>query len=98
VTMSTRSVLIFVAVVAAAFGLLVWWLSRRRGKPESGLTIFLGIGGVYVGFWGVMKSVHWLYVPCVALILASYAIDFAARRRAVRRDPSADQGECSACE
>jgi hypothetical protein len=24
------------------------------GKPESGLTIFLGIGGVYVAFWGVM--------------------------------------------
>jgi hypothetical protein len=82
--MTTRSVLIFVAVFAAAFGLLVWWLSRRWGKPESGLTIFLGIAGVYVGFCGVMTSVHWLYVPCVALILASYAIDFTARRRSGR--------------
>jgi hypothetical protein len=42
---------------------------------------------------GVMTSVHWLYVPCVALILAAYAIDFAARRRSFRCDPSADQGE-----
>jgi drug/metabolite transporter (DMT)-like permease len=79
--MTTGSVLIFAAAFAAAFGLLVWWLSRRRGSPENGLTVFLGIAGVYVGFWGVMKSEHWLYVPCVALILASYAIDFAARRR-----------------
>jgi hypothetical protein len=31
--------------------MLAWWLSRRRSKPESGLTIFLGIAGVYVGFW-----------------------------------------------
>jgi CHASE2 domain-containing sensor protein len=79
--MTTGSVLIWAAVFAAAFGLLVWWLSRRRGTPESGLTIVLAAAGVYVGGWGVMKSVHWLYVSCVALILASYAIDYVARRR-----------------
>jgi len=45
---------------------------------------FLGIVGVYAGFWGVMKSEHWLYVPCVALMLASYAIDFAARAASVK--------------
>ena len=77
ITMTTGSVLIFAAVFAAAFGLLVWWLSRRRGKPEKALTIFLGIAGVCVGFWGVMTSLHRLYIPCVALILASYAYDFA---------------------
>ena len=93
--MTTRSVLIFAAVFAAAFGLLVWWMSRRRGKPESGLTIFLGIAGVYVGFWGVMKSAHWLYVPCVAMILSSYAIDFAARRRAAHRDQCSGEGDSS---
>jgi predicted PurR-regulated permease PerM len=89
-------VLIFAAIFAAAFGLLVWWLSRRRGKPESGLTIFLGIAGVYVGFWGVMTSVHWLVVPCVALILASYAIDFIARRRSGRSDQTTGEGGNSA--
>ncbi len=93
--MTTGSVLIFAAVFAAVFGLLVWWLSRRRGKPEMGLTIFLGIAGVYVGFWGVMRSVHWLYVPCAALILASYAFDFAARRRSARRHQTAGQGGSS---
>jgi len=55
------------------------------------LTIFLGIAGVYVGFWGVMTSVHWLCVPCVALILGSYAFDFAARRRSARRHQTASQ-------
>ncbi len=93
--MTTRSVLVFAAVFAAAFGLLVWWISRRRGKPESGLTIFLGIAGVYIGFWGVMKSAHWLYVPCVAMILSLYAIDFAARRRAAHRDQAGGQGGSS---
>jgi drug/metabolite transporter (DMT)-like permease len=83
--MTTRSVLILAAVFSVAFGVLVWWLSRRRGKPER-LTIFIGIAGVYVGGWGVMTREHWLYVPCVTLILASYGFDFAVRRRSERRD------------
>ena len=95
-TITTRSVLVFAAVIATAFGLLVWWLSRRRGKSESGLTIFLGIAGVYVGGCAVMTSVHWLYVPCVALILASHAIDFAARRRSGRRDQTTGDRDSSA--
>jgi uncharacterized membrane protein YfcA len=94
--MTTRSALLFVAVLAAVFGFLVWWLSRRRGKPESALTIFLGIAGVYVGGCGAVTSMHWLYVPCVALIMASYAIDFAARRRSGRRDHTTNQGGSSA--
>lgn len=79
--MTTGSALIFAAVFLAAFGVLVWWLSRRRGKPEYGLTILLGIAGVYVGAWAAMTSEHWLYIPCITLILASYAFDFVARRR-----------------
>lgn len=93
--MTTGSVLIDAAVFAAVFGLLVWWVSRRKGVPRAGLTAFLGIAGVYVGFWGVMKSTHWLYVPCVALILASYAIDFAARRRSARSDQTAGDADSS---
>jgi hypothetical protein len=84
-----RSALIGVAVFAAAFGLLVWWMSRRKGIPAAGLTIFLGIAGVYIGFWGVMEKRHWLYVPCVLLMLASYVIEFAARRRSASRDKAA---------
>lgn len=59
---TTRSVLIGAAVFAAAFGLLARWVSRRKGVPLAGLTTFLGIGGVYLGFWGVMKSTRWLYI------------------------------------
>jgi cation transport ATPase len=82
VSLSVNSVLIFGAIFAAAFGALVWWLSRRRGTPESGVTIFLGIAGVYIaGCWGLIKNERWLVVPGVALIVASYAFDFAARRR-----------------
>jgi hypothetical protein len=66
-----------------------------KGKARECLTIFLGIAGVYVGFWGVMKSAHWLYVPCVAMILSSYAIDFAARRRAAHRGETSGQGDSS---
>lgn len=93
--MTTPSVLIGAAVFAAAFWLLVWWLSRRKGVPQAGLTTFLGIAGVYLGFWGVMKSAHWLYLPCVALILASSAIDFAARRRSARRGQTTGNADSS---
>lgn len=61
-------------------------MSRRKGLPAAGLATFLGIAGVYTGFWGVMEHRRWLCAPCVALILASYAIQFAARRRSVRED------------
>jgi cation transport ATPase len=95
VSVSVNSVLIFCAIFFAVFGVLVWWLSRRRGTPESGVTIFLGIAGVYIGgLWAAMKSERWLTVPGVAMILASYAFGFAARRRRSARSdqttPDAD--------
>lgn len=73
--MTSRAVLIGAAVFAAAFGLLAYRMSRRKGVPAAGLTTFFGIAGVYTGFWGVMERMRWLYAPCVVLILASYAID-----------------------
>lgn len=84
--MTASSVLARTAVFAVAFGLLAWWMSRRKDLPAAGLSTFLGIAGVYTGFWGVMEHRRWLYAACVALILASYAIQFAARRRSVRED------------
>lgn len=84
--MTSRAVLIGAAVFAAAFGLLAYRMSRRKGVPAAGLTTFFGIAGVYTGFWGVMERMRWLYAPCVVLVLASYAIDFAARRRSRPRD------------
>ncbi len=83
--MTIRSVLIGTAVFAAAFGLLAWWMSRRKGVPAAGWSTLLGISGVYIGFWAVMENRHWLYVPCVALILASNAIQFRAWRRSGHR-------------
>jgi drug/metabolite transporter (DMT)-like permease len=77
-------VLIGAAVFVAAFGLLGWRMSRRKSIPAAGVTTFLGVVGVYAGFWGVMENRHWLYFPCVLLMLASYAIQFAALRRAAR--------------
>ena len=82
--MPVRSVLIGAAVFVAAFGLLGWRMSRRKSIPAAGVTTFLGVVGVYAGFWGVMENRHWLYFPCVLLMLASYAIQFAALRRAAR--------------
>ncbi len=54
--MTTRSVLIGTAF-AVIFGLLAWWMSRRKGLPAVGLATFLGIAGVYTGFWGVRPVV-----------------------------------------
>jgi len=34
----------------------------------------------------VLEHRHWLFVPCVALMLASYAIEFGARHRSAHRD------------
>jgi len=42
-----------------------------------------------------MESVRWLYVPCVVLILASYAIDFAVRRRSAYRDHATSDADSS---
>jgi hypothetical protein len=83
---TTGAVLIGTAVLAVAFGLLAWWRSRRKGLRAAGLATFLGIAAVYTGFWGVLEHVGWLYVPCVVLILASYAIRFAAQHRSASRD------------
>ena len=84
--MTVRSVLIWTAVFAAVFGLFAWRMTRRKGVPAAGLTTLLGIAGVYTGLWGEMENRHWLYIPCVTLILASYAIQWAAWRRSARGD------------
>jgi fatty-acid desaturase len=86
VSVTTRSALIGAAVFLAAFGLLGWWMSRRNGILAAGLSTLLGVTGVYAGLWGVLEHRHWLFVPCVALMLASYAIEFGARHRSAHRD------------
>jgi hypothetical protein len=91
--MTNRAVLLYAGVFAAAFGLLVYWMSRRKGLPAAGLTTFLGIAGVYTGFWGVTERRHWPYAPAVVLMLASSAIDFAARRRSRPRDSSPEAAD-----
>jgi len=89
--MTTSSWLIYAAVFSAAFGLLAWWVFRRRGEPESGLTIFLAMAGLYVGIWSATKHVHWLTVPSLALITAGVANDFRRRRSARDAHGTADQ-------
>jgi hypothetical protein len=80
------SALIGAAVFFAAFGLLGWWMSRRKGLRSAGLRILLGVAGVYIGFSGVLENRHWLYAPGLALILASNAIQFVAWRRSAHGD------------
>ena len=88
--MTVDSALIVTAMFFAAFGLLTWWMSRRKGLPSAGLPVLLGIPGVYIGFWGVLANRHWLYIPSLALILASVAIQFAAWRRSAHEQAKAD--------
>jgi hypothetical protein len=83
---TVRSALIWVAVVAVVFGLVAWRMTRRKGVPAAGLTTVLGIAGVFTGFYGVMENRRWLYIPCGTLIVASYAIHWAAWRRSARGD------------
>ena len=90
-TWSTPSVLIGAAVFAAAFGLVAWWFSRRKGQPAAGLTVLAGVSGVHVGFWGVMEKQRWLYVPAVALILSAQVIAVTAGRRAARTSQAPDE-------
>jgi hypothetical protein len=87
-------VLVLAAVVLAAAGVLVWWRSRRRGTPEGGLlSLIVGLAGLYVSLWGAVTREHWLYLPGGALVVASYGLDFARRRRSWRRDRAAGSGE-----
>lgn len=94
--MTTRSVLILAPVVLAAFGVLVWWRSRRRGTPESVLTLVVGLAGLYASAWGAVTREHWLYGPGGALVVASYGLDFAARRRSGRMERAGGSHESPA--
>jgi ABC-type Fe3+ transport system permease subunit len=73
-----------VAVGAAVFlvlaGPLIWYLERRRGR-QQGPALLIGLPAVYLGLLAALGAPKWLYVPCVALLVLSYLVQYAALRR-----------------
>jgi hypothetical protein len=74
------TVAVWVAGCLVLFGLLIWFIERRRGR-QPGLALLLGLPGVYLGFLAALGAPKWLYAPCLVLVAGSYLVQFPALRR-----------------
>jgi hypothetical protein len=80
VRLTSLEFLIIAAAVMLAFTPAALVMSRRQGARMAGVWVPAGIAGVYLWFWSLIEHVRWLAFAGVALIAASYAIQFAVRR------------------
>jgi hypothetical protein len=82
--------LIIFAVLAAAFGVAVWLLGRRKGDRLAGPVALLGIPGVYIAGLASWGAPRWLYVPGVTLIAGAVLIQVLGWRRSAARTDRQD--------
>jgi hypothetical protein len=68
------SYLIIFAIVAAAFGVAVWILGRRKGDRLAGASALLGIPGVYIAGLASWGGPRWLYAPGLSLIAGAVLV------------------------
>jgi len=71
----------------AVFGLLVWYLERRKGRPYAGRVLLTGVPGVYLAGLASFGATKWLYIPGLGLMAVSYLLQLAgdARRPTIIR-------------
>lgn len=70
------SLMIGAAGFLAAFGLLVWYLERRRHGRRIGKQLLVGLPGVYLAFLATLTAWKWLYIPGLGLLAAYYIVPF----------------------
>jgi hypothetical protein len=74
------AVAIFSAAFLAVFGLVIWFLERRKGRPTA-LTLMLGLPGVYLAGLPFVGAPRWLSGPGLVLLIAGYLVQLPDRRR-----------------
>jgi hypothetical protein len=86
VRLTSLEFLVIAAAVMLAFTPVALVMSRRQGARLAALWVPAGIAGTYLWFWSLIERIRWLAFAGVALIAASYAIQFAVRRSGRDRD------------
>jgi hypothetical protein len=74
------TVAILAAGFLAVFGLLIWFLERRKGRP-TGLTLMLGLPGVYLTGLPFSGAPKWLFGLGLVLLIAGYLVQVLDWRR-----------------
>ncbi len=80
-TVSGHTLLIGVAMAMVAFGLLAWWVGRRKRPHARGWAwSAVGMAGVYASFFGAVENKRWLFWLAGALVAGAYVGQLTARR------------------
>ncbi len=86
VRLTSLELLVILAAVLLGLTPVVVVLSRRHGARLAGIWAPMGIAGIYLWFWSLTEHVRWLAFTGAALLVASYVIQFAARKAGGRPD------------
>ena len=77
--------LVVFAALAAAFGVVVWILGKRRGDRLAGQVALLGIPGVYLAGLASWGDSRWFYVPGLSMMAGAVLVQVVGWRRAANR-------------
>ena len=69
------------AAFFAVFGLLIWFVSRRKGDRDTSRLLLVGLPGVYFCGVAAVGAWKWLYVPGVALVVSAYVLQLVLWRQ-----------------
>lgn len=75
------SIIIGTAAIFAAVGVLGWVRARRKRERFAGLTLLLGIPGVYMADFASWNEPRWLYWPALGLMAGAVLVQVLAWRR-----------------
>src|SRR5215469_13028211 len=83
VAVSRESLAVGEAVFLAAFGVLAWYVERRKGRQRAGWPfLFAGLPGVYLASLpSFVGATRWLYVPGLGLVMLSVFLQIAGWRQ-----------------
>jgi hypothetical protein len=83
------SVLIASGAIFAAIGAVAWVRARRKRERLAGLTLLLGIPGVYIADFASWDEPRWLYAPALVMMAGAVLVQVVAWRRQSRRPKAA---------
>jgi hypothetical protein len=66
------------AIFLVVFGLIIWFVTRGRSRPP-GLTLLLGLPGLYLAALPAFGGPTWLLAPGLVLLIGSYLVQLPGR-------------------
>jgi uncharacterized membrane protein len=79
------SIIIASGVIFAAIGAVAWVRARRKRERLAGVTLLLGIPGVYIADFASWDEPRWLYAPAGVMMAGAVVVQVLAWRRQSRR-------------